>query len=77
MAGGAHHPGVGLDDAGFFGGDLLDGVAEKIFVIEINLRDDGDFGSDDVGGIQAAAHAHFEDGDVHFLLREITERPWR
>ena len=45
MTGGADHPGARLDDAGLFRGDFLEGMAEEIFVIEIDLRDDGDFGA--------------------------------
>ncbi len=58
---------VRLDDAGFFAGDLLDGMAEKIFVVEIDRRDDGDFGHDDVGGVEAAAQANFVDREIDSL----------
>ena len=54
---------AGAEDSGFFGGDGGDGVAEKLLVIEIDIGDDGEDGLDDVGGVEASAHADFEDGD--------------
>ena len=59
MLRGADHPRARLDDAGLFRGDFLDGMAEKIFVIEIDLRDDGDFRQQDVRGVETPAHADF------------------
>src|SRR5215469_6501537 len=56
--------GAGLDDAGLFGGDFVDGVAKEILVVEIDGCDDGDRGRDDIGGVKAAAEADFVDGDV-------------
>jgi hypothetical protein len=32
---------AGLEDTGFFTGDFPEGVAEEIFVVEIDARDDG------------------------------------
>ena len=72
----AHHPGARLDDAGLLAGDLFDGMAEEIFVIEIDLRDHGDFRNDHVGGIQAAAHADFDHGEIDLLLARKNRRPW-
>ena len=54
---------AGAEDSGFFAGDVSDGVAEKLLVIEIDVGDDREDGLDDVGGIQASTHADFEDGD--------------
>ncbi len=31
-----------FQDSGFFAGDFLEGMAEEVFVVEINTRDDGD-----------------------------------
>ena len=58
----------------FSAGDLFDGMAEEIFVIEINLRDHGDLRHDYIGRVEAAAHAHFEHGNIRALLGEIGER---
>ena len=55
---------VGAEDAGFFAGDFGDGVAEVVLVVEGDVGDDGEDGLDDVGGVEAAAQADFEDGDV-------------
>jgi hypothetical protein len=73
VTGCADYPRARLDDAGLLPGDLFDGMAEEIFVIEINLSDYGDLRLDYVGGVEAATHAHFEYGDVHVLLGEIGE----
>ncbi len=55
---------VWFDDAGFFGGDLFECVAEPIAMVEADAGDDGEGGFADVGGIEAAAEACFEDGPV-------------
>ena len=55
---------VGAEDAGLFAGDLGDGVAEVVLVVEGDVGDDGEEGFDDVGGVETAAEAYFEDGDV-------------
>ena len=64
---------AGLENAGFFAGDFAQGVAEEIFVIEIHARDDGDGGRENICGVEAAAEADFENGEVHTLLREVFE----
>ena len=58
---------VGAEDAGLFAGDLGDGVAEVVLVVERDVGDDGEEGVDDVGGVETAAEAHFEDGDVDWF----------
>ena len=60
---------VGAEDAGLFAGDLGDGVAEVVLVVEGDVGDDGEEGVDDVGGVETAAEAYFEDGDVDRFLR--------
>ncbi len=59
---------IGAQDAGFFGGDGAEGVAEEFDVVEADVGDDGDERLDDVGGVEAAAESDFEDGDVDVLL---------
>ena len=54
----------------FLRGDFFDRMAEKIFVIEINRRDDRDFRFDDIGGVEAAAEADFVNGKIHEVLCE-------
>ena len=55
---------VGFDDAGFFGGDLFESVAEPITMVEADARDDGEGWLADVGGVEATAEACFENGPV-------------
>ena len=55
---------VGAEDAGFFAGDGGDGGAEPLRVVERDVGDDGEERIDDVGGVEAAAHADFEDREV-------------
>ena len=62
---------VGAEDAGFFASDLGEGVAEVVLVVEGDVGDDGDEGGDNVGGVETATEAYFEDGDVDFLFRKI------
>ena len=58
---------VGAKDAGLFAGDLCDGVAEIVLVVERDVGDDREQRVDDVGGVQAAAEADLQDGDVDRL----------
>src|SRR6267378_1198611 len=62
-----------FQDSGFLGCDLLEGVAQKVFVVEIDAGDDGNERRKDVGGIETAAQADFEDGEVHPLTGKIFE----
>ena len=64
---------IGFDDAGFFAGDFFEGVAEEFLVVEGDGGDDGELGEDDVGGVEAAAEADFDEGDVHFFAGEVEE----
>ena len=57
----------------FSPGDFLDRVAEIIFVVEINLRDDRDFRQENVGRVQAPAHAGFAHGKLRARAGEIHE----
>ena len=78
MLRGADHARAGLDDASLLPRDFLDRMAQKIFVIEINLRDYRDFRQQNVRGIEAAAHADFAvtaKSDASF--REILKRQGR
>ena len=66
----ANHPAARLDDARFFGGDLLDRVTKEILVVEINLRDDSNLGLHDIGRVEAPAHTHLEDDAVRLAPPE-------
>ena len=55
---------VGTEDASLFAGDLGDGVAEVVLMVEGDVGEDGEERIDDVGGVETASEAYFEDGDV-------------
>jgi len=56
---------VGAEDSGFFAGDLGDGVAEVVLVVEGDVSDDREEGVDDVGGVKTASKPNFEDGYIY------------
>jgi len=49
-----------LQDTGLFGCDFVQRVAQKIFVVEIDAGDDGNDRVKNVGGIESATEADFE-----------------
>ena len=59
---------VGAEDAGLLAGDLGDGVAEVLLVVEGDVGDDREQRIDDVGSVEATAEADLEDGDLDLLL---------
>ena len=63
-----------LDDAGLFGGDLLEGISKPLLVIEIDASDDAGQGDNDVGGVEPPAEAGFPDHEIAAFAREITQR---
>src|SRR5437667_6409520 len=63
----------GLEDARLFAGDFANRMAEEIFVVEVNGRDEGNGGNDDIGGVETPAQADFEDGEVDASARESLE----
>src|SRR5262249_10635542 len=58
-------------DARLLAGDLGDGVAEVLLVIECDIGDDRQQGIDDVGGVKAAAQTDLKNRDLSFLLSEV------
>jgi len=62
-----------LQDTGLFGCDFAKGVAQEIFVVEIDAGDDGNDRVKNVGGIEAAAEADFEDAKFDALTSERFE----
>ena len=48
-------------------------MMQELHMVIIDIGDDAQFGGDEVGGVEATAHAHFDDGDVDFFLGEIVE----
>jgi len=63
----------GADDAGFFAGDGGEGIAEPFLVVEGDGGEDGDVGGEGGGGIEAAAHACFEDDEFAGMFVEMFE----
>ena len=55
-------------------GNLGDGVAEVLLVIEVDGREHGHGRAPHRGGVVAAAEADLEDRDVHPLAGEVVER---
>src|SRR5208282_2792947 len=66
-----YHNAARTNDAGFFAGNLGDGFAQIFLVIERDVGDDAEARFHDIGGIQAAAHAHFEHNHVGAAAREV------
>ena len=63
----------GADDACFFAGDAVNGVAEPVLVVKADAGDDGGFGVDEVGRVQPAAKADFEYGDLRLAAGDEVE----
>ena len=73
----ADHRGHGaLQDAGLLGRDPFELVAEKAGVVVADRRDGREHGLDDVGGVEAPAHADLDQRQVgrHAREREIRRR---
>ena len=63
-----------LEDAGLGQRNLLHGIAQILRMIQADVGDHRHLGHfNDVGGIQRAAHAHFQHHDVALLAAEILE----
>ena len=73
---GDHHR-IRLDDPRFLEGDRGERGAQVLLVVEIDGRDADGQRTDDVGGVEAAAHAHFEYRDVDLPAPEERERQRR
>ena len=56
---------LGLMIPAFSAGDQFDGMAEVIFVVEVNGGDDRNFRLNDVGGVETAAEADLVDCELH------------
>jgi hypothetical protein len=62
-----------LQDTGLFGGDFAKRVAQEVFVIEVDTGDDGNDRVKNVGGIESAAEADFEDAEFDASAGEVFE----
>ncbi len=57
-------------------GDLLDGVAEVLLMVQVDVRDDGDTKIQGVGRVEPATESDFADQSVN-TGREVGERHHR
>jgi hypothetical protein len=64
---------AGTNDAGFFACDFANRIAKIFLMIERDVGDDAYARVDNVGGVQAAAHADFEHGEIYALIRKMDE----
>ena len=72
---GANHRHAALDDGGLLAGDGGQRVAEEFHVIHADRRDHGRHRRiDDVGGVEPAAEADFQQHHIGRVLREQTKR---
>ena len=62
-----------FDDAGLLPGDVLTGGPQQLGVVQGDVGHDGHCPVDDIGGVPAPAHAHFDHGGVHGTVGEIPE----
>src|SRR5687768_4348604 len=69
--------GASMDDSSLFRGDLPDRVAEVFGVVERDRRDEGGDRPYYIGGVEPAAHAHFEHGNLATFPMENDERQKR
>ena len=66
--------GTRLQDAGFFRGDLLDGIPKELGVVEPDVHDRADLrGGDDVRRVEATAHADLKHDEITVLLLKPAE----
>ena len=65
---------VGLDDARFLLGDLLDGVAQPFHMVHIDRPDNGGIGIEHIGGVPRSAHADLDHGHIHRRVGELPNR---
>lgn len=74
VLGGVDEGDAGLQDAGFFGGDGLDGVTEPALVVEVNRGDGADVWGDGGGGVEPSAESDFEYRQSGIRAGEMLER---
>jgi hypothetical protein len=68
------HDRAAVDHARFLAGDLADGRAEELGVVEADRSDDGGERADHIRRVEAPAHSHLEH---HHLALRIGERDER
>ena len=68
-----HRQVAALDDRGLLPGDVPDRRSEPVHVVERDVGDDRDTAVPGVGGVQPAAQAHLDEGQIEVRLRECQE----
>ena len=68
-----HHRHSALDYPGLLGSDLPEGISQDVAVVVAYVGDYAQLGRNDVGTVQAASQATFDDGHVHPLVGEPAE----
>ena len=68
---------AGLEDAGFLAGDSRQRMAEKLRVVEADVRHDGKHGLHDVRTVQPPAQTDLDDGNIDRGVGKILERHGR
>ena len=63
-----------LDDTGFLRGNLRERIAQKLRMIEADIRDNRQPRRDDIRRIQAASEPYFYHRDIHFCRFEKRKR---
>ena len=62
-----------LDDACLFGSNLGQSVAQELYMVEADVGDDTQIRTDDVGAVQTASQADFNDSNVHLFFCKVVE----
>src|SRR5882762_1949918 len=68
---GEHNRNTLFQDAGFFGGDVAQRMPQKVFVIEIDGRDQRNCRSQNIGGVEPPAQANLKHAKINARLGEI------
>ncbi len=64
----------GLDDPGFFPGDLAQARSEDFDVVAADVGRDSQDRVQNIGGVEPTAQAGFDDGDVDMVSGEMVKR---
>ena len=68
------HRDARFDDAGFLTGDIRERVAEVLLMIEVDRRDGGHDGLNDIGRVEPSAQANLDDAELDAGVTKQVER---
>src|SRR5690606_7840817 len=60
-----------LYNPSFFDSNHFQRISQKLGVVQTDVCNHGDFGSNNIGTVQSPAHSHFNNSDIYFFLSEI------